>query len=194
MAEAAARRRSRGGGGAARRAERSAVSFETAKFIERNIPNFEVLTEAALFDGSLARPLTLPNLPGAAPAEEAPAPKPAATLIDKTKPAETSAEPAGEKPEPVQIAEGDADDLKRIKGIGPKNEDQLNELGIYTFAQIASWTPENVDWGEDFLSFPGRSEREDWIAQAKTLGAGAETEFSKRVDAGEVESSKDDDA
>ncbi|WP_415402747.1 trimethylamine methyltransferase family protein [Tateyamaria sp. SN3-11] len=48
MAEAAARRRSRGGGGAARRAERSAVSFETAKFIERNIPNFEVLTEEAL--------------------------------------------------------------------------------------------------------------------------------------------------
>ncbi len=42
------RRRTRGGGGAARRAERSAVSFETAKYIERNIPNFEVLTEEAL--------------------------------------------------------------------------------------------------------------------------------------------------
>ena len=41
-------RRARGGGGAARRAERSAVSFETAKYIERNIPNFEVLTEEAL--------------------------------------------------------------------------------------------------------------------------------------------------
>jgi trimethylamine--corrinoid protein Co-methyltransferase len=46
MAESA--RRGRGGGGAARRAERSAVSFETAKFIERNIPNFEILTEEAL--------------------------------------------------------------------------------------------------------------------------------------------------
>ncbi|WP_298918152.1 trimethylamine methyltransferase family protein [uncultured Roseobacter sp.] len=44
----AERRRGRGGGGAARRAERSAVSFETARFIERNIPNFEVLTEEAL--------------------------------------------------------------------------------------------------------------------------------------------------
>ena len=42
------RRRTRGGGGAARRAERSAVSFETAKYIERNIPNFEVLNEEAL--------------------------------------------------------------------------------------------------------------------------------------------------
>ncbi len=41
-------RRGRGGGGAARRAERSAVSFETAKYIERNIPNFEILNEEAL--------------------------------------------------------------------------------------------------------------------------------------------------
>ena len=48
MAEAATRRRSRGGGGAARRAERSAVSVETAKYIERNIPNFEILSEEAL--------------------------------------------------------------------------------------------------------------------------------------------------
>jgi trimethylamine--corrinoid protein Co-methyltransferase len=46
MAERA--RRARGGGGAARRAERSAVSFETARYIERNIPNFEVLSEEAL--------------------------------------------------------------------------------------------------------------------------------------------------
>ena len=41
-------RRARGGGGAARRAERTAVSFETAKYIQRNIPNFEILTEEAL--------------------------------------------------------------------------------------------------------------------------------------------------
>ncbi|MDF1728690.1 MAG: trimethylamine methyltransferase family protein [Sulfitobacter sp.] len=41
-------RRGRGGGGAARRAERSAVSFETAKFIERRIPNLEILDEEAL--------------------------------------------------------------------------------------------------------------------------------------------------
>ena len=48
MAEADTRRRSRGGGGAARRAERTAVSVETARYIERNIPNFEILTEEAL--------------------------------------------------------------------------------------------------------------------------------------------------
>ena len=48
MAEATTRRRARGGGGAARRAERTAVRIETAKYIERNIPNFEVLTPEAL--------------------------------------------------------------------------------------------------------------------------------------------------
>ncbi|MEM7075373.1 MAG: trimethylamine methyltransferase family protein [Pseudomonadota bacterium] len=48
MAEPASRRRSRGGGGAARRAERSAIHIETAKYIERNIPVFDVLNEEAL--------------------------------------------------------------------------------------------------------------------------------------------------
>ncbi|UWQ34825.1 trimethylamine methyltransferase family protein [Leisingera sp. M527] len=48
MTEAAPRRRARGGGGAARRAERTSVKIETAKYIERNIPNFEILNEEAL--------------------------------------------------------------------------------------------------------------------------------------------------
>ncbi|GAA6198950.1 trimethylamine methyltransferase family protein [Aquicoccus sp. SU-CL01552] len=48
MSEAGTRRRARGGGGAARRAERTAVRIETAKYIERNIPNFEILTEEAM--------------------------------------------------------------------------------------------------------------------------------------------------
>ncbi len=48
MSDTSAGRRVRGGGGATRRAERTAVSFETAKFIARNIPNFEILNEEAL--------------------------------------------------------------------------------------------------------------------------------------------------
>ena len=46
--QASPARRARGGGGAARRAARTTVSFETAKYIERNIPNFEILTEEAM--------------------------------------------------------------------------------------------------------------------------------------------------
>ena len=48
MSEARTARRGRGGGGAARRAERTSVKIETAKYIERNIPNFEILNEEAL--------------------------------------------------------------------------------------------------------------------------------------------------
>src|SRR5690606_13028281 len=48
MNEVRTERRVRGGGGAARRAERTAVSMDTAKFIQRNIPNFEILNEEAL--------------------------------------------------------------------------------------------------------------------------------------------------
>ena len=44
----AVKRRSLGGGGAARRAERTSVNFETAKYIERNIPLFNVLNDEAL--------------------------------------------------------------------------------------------------------------------------------------------------
>ncbi len=48
MSDVVEGRRSRGGGGAARRAERSAVHFETARYIERKIPNLEMLNDEAL--------------------------------------------------------------------------------------------------------------------------------------------------
>ena len=48
MAEVDSPRRVRGGGGAARRAERTAVRIETAQYIQRNIPNLEILNEEAL--------------------------------------------------------------------------------------------------------------------------------------------------
>ncbi|MBL4812465.1 MAG: trimethylamine methyltransferase family protein, partial [Rhodobacteraceae bacterium] len=48
MTQTAGTRRKRGGGGAARRAERTAISTETARYITRNIPNYEVLNDAAI--------------------------------------------------------------------------------------------------------------------------------------------------
>ena len=85
---------------------------------------------------------------------------------------------------------GAADDLKRIRGIGPANEKKLHGLGVYHFSQIAAWTEENAKWAGSFMAFPGRIEREEWITQAKILATGAETAFSKRVDAGEVPTSQ----
>lgn len=80
-----------------------------------------------------------------------------------------------------------ADELKRIKGIGAVIEETLNQLGVYQFEQIAQWSPDNVSWVEKFLAFPGRVGRESWISQAETLSVGGTTEFAKRVDDGDVD-------
>lgn len=85
---------------------------------------------------------------------------------------------------------GEKDNLTRIKGVGVKIEEALNNIGIYHFDQIAAWDEENIAWADSTLGFPGRAERENWVAQAAALATGEETEFSKRVDAGEVSTSK----
>lgn len=82
------------------------------------------------------------------------------------------------------------DDLKRIRGIGRVNEAKLNEMGITTFAQIAAWGPAEEERYGELLEFEGRIEREEWVAQAKILATGRDTEFSERVDKGEVDTSK----
>ncbi|TJW81599.1 MAG: NADH-ubiquinone dehydrogenase, partial [Mesorhizobium sp.] len=60
-------------------------------------------------------------------------------------------------------------DLKAISGIGPKLEQVLNGLGIWTYGQIAAWTPEEVAWVDDYLSFKGRIGRDNWLGQAAAL-------------------------
>ncbi|MBZ9709640.1 NADH-ubiquinone dehydrogenase [Mesorhizobium sp. ESP7-2] len=62
-------------------------------------------------------------------------------------------------------------DLKAISGIGPKLEKVLNGLGIWTFAQVAAWSPQEIAWVDDYLSFKGRIGRDDWTAQAAALAA-----------------------
>jgi predicted flap endonuclease-1-like 5' DNA nuclease len=64
---------------------------------------------------------------------------------------------------------GKADDLTAIKGIGPKLSATLNELGVFHYAQIAEWTPEQCDWIDDKLAFKGRVQREGWVEQAGEL-------------------------
>ncbi|WP_353641093.1 NADH-ubiquinone dehydrogenase [Mesorhizobium sp. WSM2239] len=72
---------------------------------------------------------------------------------------------AMEKPE-------EPDDLKLISGIGPKLEQVLNGLGVWTYGQIANWSMEEIAWVDDYLSFKGRIGRDDWIGQAAKLAAG----------------------
>jgi NADH-quinone oxidoreductase subunit E len=79
--------------------------------------------------------------------------------------------PAGiEKPAAV-------DDLKMISGVGPKNEEILNSLGIYTFAQIASWKEAERVWVDSYLNFKGRIDRDDWVKQADALARGGVDEY-----------------
>lgn len=97
-------------------------------------------------------------------AEAAPAAKPA--LTDKNRPAGI------EKP-------AAPDDLKMISGVGPKIEATLNEIGIFTFAQVAGWKKAEREWVDGYLNFRGRIERDDWVKQAKALAKGGEAEYIK---------------
>ncbi len=98
-------------------------------------------------------------------AEKKAAPKKAAPKADT--PAAAGKEPANL----LKKAKGDADDLKKISGVGPKLEGTLNEVGVFHFWQIAEWGADEIAFMDDKLSFKGRIERDDWIAQAKQFDA-----------------------
>ena len=138
---------------------------------------------------------TAPAPTAAAPAAaHAPAPAPAPAPDPKAAPVASpvAAEPApvaaDGKPEMLTAArDGGADDLKQIKGVGPKLEAMLNRMGVYHFDQIASWRAPEVAWVDENLEgFKGRVSRDNWVDQAKLLASGGETEFSKRVEDGGV--------
>lgn len=84
-------------------------------------------------------------------------------------------------PAPTPTASGPADDLTRIKGLGPKLAALLGEFGITTFAQIAAWTPQEIERIDAKLGrFSGRITRDQWVEQAKLLAAGDESGFTAR--------------
>lgn len=109
--------------------------------------------------------------------------KPAAIAkpVAKAKPAANEAPAAAEpaagtkaKPKGLSAArEGKADDLKLVKGIGPKLEILCNKLGFYHFDQIANWTAAEIAWVDENLEgFKGRVTRDEWVVQARDLAAG----------------------
>ena len=110
------------------------------------------------------------------------------TAAPPPKPAEPELEKISDdwKPKFFTEAPANVDDIKRIKGIGAVIEKTLNELGVYQFEQIASWDDNNCKWVDNFLAFPGRIKREEWVPQAQLLARGGTTEFAKRVDQGDV--------
>ena len=101
------------------------------------------------------------------PSDTPPAPKATAA-------ASTAAEGPGIRPAALKAPRtGGADDLKQIKGIGPKLEKLCHSLGFYHFDQIAVWTPDEIAWVDQNLEgFKGRVVRDDWVAQARELAKG----------------------
>jgi len=71
--------------------------------------------------------------------------------------------------ERLKKADGEADDLKVLTGVGPVLEKTLNEFGIYHYRQIAGLKKTDIAEIDEALNFKGRIERDDWIKQAKEL-------------------------
>lgn len=62
------------------------------------------------------------------------------------------------------------DDLLKIKGVGPSIERKLNEIGIFTFKQIANLNETDIETVTNLIQFfPGRIKRDNWKAQASEL-------------------------
>jgi predicted flap endonuclease-1-like 5' DNA nuclease len=76
---------------------------------------------------------------------------------------------------------GPTDDLTLLKGVGPRLAARLREIGVFYYAQIADWSPEEVKLVDAKLdTFRGRIERDQLIEQAKLLAAGRITEYEAR--------------
>lgn len=135
---------------------------------------------------SADEPEPQPSAPVAEPEEEE------AGNVFADAPAEAAAAPAGEAApaEPVRMdapRAGGADDLTRIRGIGPELQGMLNGMGIFHFDQIAQWTEAELAWADTRIeAFPGRARRDDWVGQSRHLAAFGATNAPEREDKGEV--------
>lgn len=100
---------------------------------------------------------------------EAPAAEETAPAVE----AETAGDDSGEITPLFDKPEGEADDLKKISGVGPALEKKLNDLGIMQFSQIAGFSETDIERVDAVLNFKGRVERDNWVQQAKDFVAGA---------------------
>ena len=131
-----------------------ADSAENIAALNARIAELEAAGAGASDQAELA---SLDAAPQAAPEPE---PKPAASS-------------GGSKPRPswlLDAPDGEIDDFKRIKGVGPVMERTLNKLGIYHFRQVAKLDAEGIDWvSTNIETFPDRIVRDDWVGQARAL-------------------------
>lgn len=167
-----------------------AIAAAAARAAMQNVTQYA--PPSAVATGAAPNRAAATPAPVKAKAPKATAKKPKAKEDEAPKAAAAplAAPEAGEAKRPEALSaprEGQADDLKLIKGVGPKLEKLCHSMGFYHYDQIANWTAEEVAWVDENLEgFKGRVSRDNWIEQAKILAGGGETAFSKRVEDGDV--------
>jgi NADH-quinone oxidoreductase subunit E len=122
-------------------------------------------SHAARLAATVDEPLPPPKRVETAPVPPGPAPEPAVAK----RPAKSTKSGDAKPPALDTARDGKADNLKQIKGIGPKIEASLYAMGVFHIDQIASWTKANAEWVEGQLAFKGRIRRERWVEQAIEL-------------------------
>ncbi|MEL6948281.1 MAG: hypothetical protein AAFO73_11695 [Pseudomonadota bacterium] len=85
---------------------------------------------------------------------------------------------------------GKPDNLTLIDGVGNAIEQKMFKLGIYHFDQIENMSDAELTWLSNGVGFPGRAQRENWKGESKTLAAGGTTEHAKRVEKGQIKTSR----
>lgn len=158
----------------AAKAERAAAASATPASASAAAVAAQASPQVAASNGQAPSAAAKPAQAKAAKASSAaPASKPdsgkAASAASNT--AKPTAPKAADKPKSLTKARGGKpDDLKLIKGVGPKLEALCHKLGFYHFDQIASWTDKEIAWVDENLEgFKGRVTREDWVQQARDL-------------------------
>ncbi|CAO1654575.1 hypothetical protein [Parasphingorhabdus sp. NYA22] len=135
------------------------------------------------------------------PAEAKPEPAPAAAAVPETAappPPKAVVVPVAPAPEPqaeapttaaaategapkIAPAVGEPDNLRLIKGVGPKLNTLLISLGVTRFDQIADWKEAEINEVDQYLgTFSGRITRDAWIDQAKFLAKDDIVGFEKK--------------
>jgi predicted flap endonuclease-1-like 5' DNA nuclease len=149
------------------------------------------LTHTDAEGGPARRNQALIDAPPAVPAQPAaqatPPPPTPEGLAGAGEAVAVSASVATPTPAPTPAAaapSGAADDLTRIKGVGPKLVDLLASLGVTRFDEIGAWNDADIDRIDAQLGrFAGRIRRDSWPEQARLLAAhdtaGYEAKFGK---------------
>lgn len=119
--------------------------------------------------------------------------KPSAPTTDVAKTVKSKREATAPKPAPTPKPKAAAksvpkpllpDNLLLLKGLGPKVNAMLKDMGITSFQQVANWTAADVAEIDSKLgSFSGRITKENWVDQAQLLAAGDIAGFEKKYGA-----------